>query len=175
MNIRRLNISHASPYRSHMLEAYGLHQDAFTSTVAEKLDLPLSWWESRLAEGSTSPEVILGAFEDGRLAGSAGIAFEARTRVRHKATLFGVYVPVRFGHRGFGGALVRAAIAEARARDGVKVLQLTVTDGNQEAHALYGRCGFVTFGLEPRAVAHEQGFLSKIHMWFDLEEPAAAE
>jgi hypothetical protein len=40
-----------------------------------------------------------------------------------------------------------------------------VTDGNAEAQALYERCGFIPFGLEPLAVAVGAAFVSKVHMW----------
>lgn len=65
--------------------------------------------------------------------------------------------------------LVPAALAHARARNGVKLVQLTVTHGNSAAQALYERCGFVEFGLEPYAVAVGPEFVSKVHMWCNLE------
>ena len=40
MPIARLTPNHADAYRAHMLEAYAVHPDAFTSTVAECSDLP---------------------------------------------------------------------------------------------------------------------------------------
>src|SRR5208282_321533 len=107
-----------------------------------------------------------------RLEGAAGIAFESREKIRHKATLFGVYVPSRFRSRGFGRGLVRAALAEVRARPGVRVLQLTVTQDNQDARSLYERCGFVPFGEEPLAIAVGSEFLTKLHMWCDVRVAA---
>ncbi|KEZ64645.1 GNAT family acetyltransferase, partial [Pseudomonas syringae pv. syringae FF5] len=50
----------------------------------------------------------------------------------------------------------------------LRVVQLTVTQGNTEAVGLYERMGFVTFGLEPLAVAVGNGFVAKVHMWKDL-------
>lgn len=168
MNIRRLVPSDAAGYRALMLEAYGLNPRAFTSTVAERVELPLASWEQRLAEGPESPELVLGGFEEGVLSGSAGIAFESREKIRHKATLFGVYVPSSLRSRGVGRALVLAALAEAKARPGLKVLQLTVTEGNRGAQSLYEECGFVPFGEEPFAIAVGSEFLSKVHMWCAL-------
>ena len=62
-----------------------------------------------------------------------------------------------------------AAVGYARARHGMRVLQLTVTQGNVAAEALYQRCGFVRFGIEPFAIAVAGRYLSKVHMWCDLE------
>jgi ribosomal protein S18 acetylase RimI-like enzyme len=96
------------------------------------------------------------------------LSFESREKARHKATLFGMVVPAEFRQGGIGGRLVLAALEHAKGRDGVKLVQLTVTHGNTAAQALYERCGFVQFGLEPFAVAVGDEFVSKVHMWCDL-------
>ena len=154
-------------YRELMLEAYVAHPDAFTSSAAERAALPLSWWQARLAQDPASPEIVFGAIEDGALVGAAGLSFEPREKARHKAHLFGMYVrPARRG-RGIGRQIVLAALDGARARPGVRLVQLTVTDGNA-AEAVYARCGFVRFGLEPLAIAVGDILLAKVHMWCDL-------
>jgi RimJ/RimL family protein N-acetyltransferase len=168
MTIRRLVPADAPEYRDLMLEAYGGHPDAFTSSVAERAALPMSWWEARLSADPESGDAVFGAFRDGRLAGVAGVSFETREKARHKSTLFGMYVPVRFRGSGLGRGLVDAVLEHAKARGGVKVVQLTVTHGNASAQSLYERCGFVQFGLEPMAVAVGADYVSKVHMWRDI-------
>jgi RimJ/RimL family protein N-acetyltransferase len=170
MHIRRLVPADAPAYRKLMLVAYARHQEAFTSTVEERAGLPLSWWESRLSAGDAAAEQVLGVFADTdeRLAGVVGLAFPPRIRERHKATLFGMYVGEDFRRLGFARALVDAALAHARARPGVRLVQLTVTDGNIAAQSLYAACGFVPFGIEPLAVAVGDRFIAKTHMWCDL-------
>ena len=169
MTIRRLTPDDVVAYRALMLEAYERHPDAFTSSASERAALPLSWWHARLAADDASPETVFGALYDDRLVCTAGLAFETRTKVRHKATLFGMYVlPVARG-RGFGEALVRAALAFARSR-GVRTVQLTVTEGNEAAESLYRRCGFDAFGVEPCAIAVGDAYLAKVHMWCDVAE-----
>lgn len=168
MNVQRLFPQHAPAYRALMLEAYAAHPDAFTSTVAERSALPMSWWEARLADGPTPREVVLGVIEGSSLQGVAGLSFEFREKARHKATLFGMYVPGALRGRGLGRSLVTRALDYARTRPGVSLVQLTVTHGNVAAEALYRRCGFVDFGLEPCAVAIGEAYVSKVHMWCDL-------
>jgi ribosomal protein S18 acetylase RimI-like enzyme len=174
MSIRRLVPTDASTYRALMLDAYERHPDAFTSSVTERAALPLSWWESRLDDRPQPPNLVLGAFHGGQLAGVAGLSFEPREKARHKATLFGTYVHPGYRHAGLGGSLVVAALECARARDGVRLVQLTVTQGNEIAQGLYERCGFVPFGIEPLAVAVGPTFVSKVHMWCDLGGGGAA-
>jgi RimJ/RimL family protein N-acetyltransferase len=162
MWIQRLDASHALDYRTMTLEAYDRHPQAFTSSVRERAVMPLSWWEARL---TSKLDVVLGAFEGGTLAGIVGLAFEPREKARHKATLFGMYVSADFRQHGVGFELVQAALAEAHNHPELKLVQLTVTAGNDAAFTLYQRCGFIQFGLEPLAVRVGEDYFDKIHMW----------
>jgi RimJ/RimL family protein N-acetyltransferase len=134
----------------------------------------MAWWEDRLKQDRGATDVVFGAFRDGHLAGAAGLNFETREKARHKCTLFGMYVPEEFRQGGLGRAIVEALLDEARSRPGVKVIQLTVSDGNRAAQSLYERCGFVQFGLEPLAIAVGPRFVSKVHMWRRLDDAQAA-
>lgn len=172
MPIVRLTPNHAAAYRALMLEAYASDPDAFTSTVAERSELPLSWWADRVSEAANAREVVFGAFAEGELAGVAGLSFEVREKTRHKATLFGMVVPTRHRQRGFGRQLVAAVLAHARHSQGITLVQLTVTEGNVPAQRLYASCGFVPFGTEPFAVRVGAGYMPKVHMWCGLSVPA---
>lgn len=171
--VERLTPAHAGPYRTLMLDAYTRHPDAFTSSAAERAALPLSWWEARLAEGPMPTEVVFGAFIDGRLSGVAGLSFEAREKTRHKATLFGMYVPPQARQHGLGTRLVHAALDQAATRPGLVLVQLTMSQGNTAARALYERCGFVAFGVEPMAVRMGDGYVAKVHMWRQVGQAAS--
>jgi ribosomal protein S18 acetylase RimI-like enzyme len=168
MTAVRLTAQHAADYRRLMLEAYERHPDAFTSSVQERTALPLSWWEARLSEAAAPGEIVFGSFVNGELVGVAGLAFEHREKAKHKATLFGMYVSDSSRGMGLGEQLVDQMMVCARSRPGVMLVQLTVTEGNLSAQALYQRKGFVPFGLEPFAVAVGSGFVAKVHMWCRL-------
>ena len=169
MTVKRLDPSHVAQYRALMLDAFELHPDAFISSHAERAALPLSAWEARLKQEPQAHDLVLGAFSDGQLAGVVGLSFETRQKARHKAHLVGMYVPAGFRRHGLGRELVQAALGEARSRPGVRLVQLMVTHGNHAARALYEQCGFVQYGLEPFAVAVGDNFVSKVHMWCDLD------
>src|SRR4051794_31531137 len=136
MHIDRLCPSHAPAYRKLMLEAYAAHPYAFTSSVRERTTLPQSWWEDRLSDQPNPKEVVFGALEDDSIVGVAGMSFESREKVSHKATLFGMYVPPKFRGKGIGRQLVLATLEFARSRP-VRIVQLTVTEANAPAEALY--------------------------------------
>ena len=165
----RLTPTYAEAYRRLMLEAYSAHPEAFTSSVAEREALPLSWWQQRLTTDPSAHEVIFGAISQGVLVGAVGLGQETREKARHKATLFGMFVQADHQHAGLGHLLVEAALEHAHTRPGLRQVLLTVTEGNTRAHALYTRCGFETFGVEPDAVKVGASFVSKIHMWRRLD------
>ena len=167
LRIGPLSAAHAAQYRALMLEAYGLCAEAFTSTVAERSALPLSWWEERVAS-APGTSVAFGAFAGDVLVGAAGLEFETREKTRHKATLFGMYVAPAHRGSGAGRKLVHAVLAHAAARPGTSAVQLTVTEGNASAQALYQSCGFKVFGVEPRGLQMNGTYLPKVHMWREL-------
>jgi len=167
--VRRLRPGDAPSYRALMLDAYARHPDAFTSSPTERSALPLSWWQARLAVEPLAKEIVFGAYTgEGVLCGATGLSFETREKARHKAQLFGMVVLASHRAHGVGAALVQAALAEARSRPDLRLVQLTVTQGNVSAQRLYERFGFVPFGIEPMAVAVGEGYVAKVHMWCDL-------
>ena len=166
-HIWRLVAADAATYRAMMLDAYATHRVEFTSTRAEREEQPIAWWEKRIGDAHSSA-CAFGAFDGDTLVGTVALEFETREKTRHKATLIGMYVSERARGSGVGRQLVDAVIAAARARDGVNLVKLTVTEGNAAAQQLYERCGFVAFGIEPRAMFAEGEYRGKVHMWCDL-------
>jgi RimJ/RimL family protein N-acetyltransferase len=168
--IKRLAPEHALEYRSLMLEAYARYPDAFTSSVQEREALPLDWWRQRLSTSAQANDWVFGAFEGGQLVGVAGLSFHTREKLWHKCTLFGMVVREAHRRQGLGTGLVSAVLAAARHPPGLQLIQLTVSEGNLAAHALYRKLGFTDFGTEPLAVAVPGGYVSKIHMWRPLAD-----
>ncbi len=172
MEIRRLVTTDAAAYRAVMLEGYAAHPDAFTSSVAERAALPLSWWLKRLGEEPSADAQVFGAIDAGAIVGVAGLRCETQEKIRHKATLFGMYVPASRRGQGIGRRLVMHVLERAAQRPNLRLVQLTVSDGNRVAEALYQRCGFIRFGIEPQAMALGDGFVAKVHMWRALDTHA---
>lgn len=161
--VRPLGEEDAPRYREMMLAAYAAEPTAFTASLAERSAATMDWWRAR-ASGRAG-ETMFGAFVDGRLVGVAGLKPQTRERTRHKASLVGLCVESAYRRQGLGRLLVEAVLAAARAAPGLRLVQLTVTGGNDAALKLYEQAGFLTFGEEPMAVALGDGFVSKIHLW----------
>lgn len=168
MLTRRLRPEDASAYRDLMLEAYTAHPDAFTSSPSERKALPMAWWEERLSLGTEANECVFGAFDANELVGVAGLSFQTREKIRHKCSVFGMVVRPPHRRLQLGDGLLCEVLATARRRQGVTLVQLTVTEDNLAAVALYERHGFVKFGVEPEAVLTPSGLVTKLHMWLPL-------
>lgn len=157
-------------YRNLMLDAYTRHPEAFTSSPEERAALPLSWWENRLDAADDAGQVVFGVTDGEAVLGAVGLTCSQRQRARHKVLLFGMYVVAGQQGKGLGQALIDAALGYARNRPHALLVQLTVSEDNASARKLYEHNGFVSFGLEPLAVATATGFISKLHMWRELRE-----
>lgn len=161
IDLRRLLRSEAAAYRALMLASYAASPEAFTSAPGERDGLPLAWWEQRIDHGA------FGAFVEGTLVGAAALQRETRPRLMHKATLVGMYVEPAHRRAGVGEGLVKLVLEAARAQ-GVSVVQLTFTEGNDAAGRLYARCGFISWGTEPMAVRLGERFVGKVQMYCPL-------
>jgi GNAT superfamily N-acetyltransferase len=173
MRIAMLTAADAPDYRALMLEAYTHAADAFTSTAEERAAEPPSWWERRIA-GEHGRSQAFGAFDRDRLVGTVALEYTAKPKTRHSALVIGMYVRPGWRGRGVGAALLRAAVDAARARPGIEVLRLTVTEGNGFALRLYRSAGFTAWGTEPHAIRTPEGFKGKVHMAMRLGETAVA-
>jgi ribosomal protein S18 acetylase RimI-like enzyme len=166
-HIAPLTAADAPRYRALMLHAYASAADAFTSTPAERAAQPLAWWAARVDDPQGLSRVF-GAFDGDELVGAVGLEFSAKPKTRHKAHLLGMFVSEAARGSGAGRALLQAALTAAAARDGVRLVNLTVTEGNAPAIGLYRAFGFRPFGTEPMAIATPEGFKAKVHMWLEL-------
>lgn len=168
MHIAPLTAAHATIYRSLMLEAYAAAPDAFTTTAEERAAEPESWWVARIGHAQALSRAF-GAFDAaGALQGTVAVEFSSKPKTRHKAHLIGMYVSAAARGQGMGRGLMQAALAAVAERPGLRLVTLTVTEGNAPALALYQSCGFQVFGIEPMAIALPEGLKGKVHMWREV-------
>ncbi len=165
--LRPLAPADAPAYRAVRLTALAGFPDAFTSSVEEEAKTADAWSVERLAP--RQGHVVLGAFVGDALAGTAGLDRLPRLKERHKAVLFGMYVAPEHGGRHIGRRLVEAAVATALTWPGLEQIVLTVTRGNARARRLYMEAGFVTFGIEHRAIKVGDAYFDKEHMVLFLD------
>ena len=168
-----LQSSDAPQYRKLMLEAYELAADAFTTTAEERASEPDSFWVKRIANPA-GLSAAFGVFDGVDLVGTVALEFSAKPKTRHKALVIGMYVAPAARGNGVGRALIDAATEYARNREGVLLLTLTATEGNDSAINLYRAVGFEVFGVEPMAIRTPSGYKAKVHMWLPLSYEVTA-
>jgi GNAT superfamily N-acetyltransferase len=167
MRITALIAADAPQYRELMLEAYVLAADAFTSTAEERAKEPLSWWANRIASASGLGQSF-GAFQAEQLVGTVALEYSTKPKTLHSALVIGMYVKPVARRLGAGAVLMQAAITAARSRPGLRMLRLTVTQGNDAAVRLYESVGFSKWGVEPMAILTPSGYKAKVHMAMQL-------
>jgi ribosomal protein S18 acetylase RimI-like enzyme len=87
--------------------------------------------------------------------------------MRHKATIWGMYVNATYRGQSIGGKLMDVAIAHARHEMHAKVIGLTVESTNVAGLALYRSRGFYVWGTEKMALVQDGKYTNEDHM--DLE------
>jgi ribosomal protein S18 acetylase RimI-like enzyme len=130
-------------------------------------------WSASVTPGAASdaPFDTTGALVaevDGEVAGYVSLGHPTRLESnRHVLSVHGLAVAPAFQGRGFGRALVRAAVEEARAR-GARRLTLRVLATNPGARALYEACGFVVEGVLRDEFLLDGRYVDDVLMALDL-------
>lgn len=161
LTLRNLTPEDAKVYRALRLRALAEFPDAFTSSAAEEAAND-DWVAARLAQ--REGHVLLGAFIGDTLAGSAGLDRKRRAKEQHKALLYGMFVAPEHGGRHIGRRMVDALTDTGRSWPGLEQITLTVTRSNERARRLYADAGFITFGIEHRAMKVGDAYYDKEHM-----------
>ena len=139
--------------------------DAFTSDAeAERRKEPADYLQRLGVNRRDGGHFVVGAFEAGALIGAIGCERDSRVKVRHVGHLIGMMVRADRRGRGIGGTLLDAAIADAMRAEGLDMLTLSVTDGNDAAIALYASRGFVAHGRLDDAIRVGPRRLAKLLM-----------
>lgn len=151
-------------FRALRREALEREPQAFAESVAEHQATKPETFAARLRASSNLTTLVLGAFVDGRLAGSAGFARSERAKTRHKALIWGVYVTADQRGKGTSRALLTELIRLARQTEGLEQLNLTVNSSQAAAKRLYLSLGFETFGCERASLKVDGVDIDQDHM-----------
>jgi ribosomal protein S18 acetylase RimI-like enzyme len=157
IRIRLLTPADAALFRLIRLEALEVNPEAFASTLERERDMPVVWFEQRLATSD-----VFGAFIGDTLMGVAGFRRHDGRKSAHKADLWGMYVRSAARKTGVGRRLVEAVVAHAAER--VEQLHLTVISDNSGAVRLYETAGFIEYGRLPRGLKQDGWYSDEILM-----------
>ena len=161
--VRRLSATDAATYHALRLEGFARHPLQFRVAPDDESGLSLEAVGTRL-QGT----FVAGGFDSDGLVGVGGLTRFEGTKLRHRALLWGMYVHERARGSGLADELMRVLLAEARSQ-GIEQVILTVAADNGRARRLYERWGFSIYGIEPRAIKVDHGYLDEALMVCPLQ------
>ena len=174
MRIRELEARDASEYQALRLRALSEHSAAFSSSYEQQRGRPLEAFVERLRTAFASPDsFILGCFLGEGLAGTVGLSREEGPKRMHWAVVFGMHVAAEHQGKGYGRALLGAALARARQMPGLALIRLAVGSTNGPARSLYASVGFETYGIERQALFVDGEYFDEELMALKLDSPLA--
>jgi ribosomal protein S18 acetylase RimI-like enzyme len=124
---------------------------SFADSAEEHLTTTVVTARERLSKNDPTRNFVVGAFEEGKLIGTAGFFRRPNSRERHKGHIWGVYVQPESRGKGVASALMQEIVRRARALEGLEQITL-VASANLPAQRLYKALGFESYGIEPHSL-----------------------
>lgn len=165
--IREAKPKDALRFRELRLEALRDNPIAFTADYQKNFNHPIKYWEDLLTMQADESTIFL-AEHDIKLIGMTGVVRGSSPKTKHVAWIWGVYVSPQYRGLHIAEEFIRCGFDWAKARD-IVLAKLGVAAVNKPAIRCYERCGFKTYGTEPRAILHEGRYYDEHLMFYDLD------
>jgi len=149
VSVRQAVLRDAHAVRVLRLEGLLLNPEAFGSDYEREVIQPVTKWEERLSPQPNN--VVFVAESSTELVGMCGVFRSELVKIKHSASIYGVYVRPDWRGRGLGVRLIVASLGWAR-QNGLKIVKLAVVSSNAAAIRGYQKAGFREYGLEPAAL-----------------------
>lgn len=167
ITMRKLIKEDAEAFWKVRLEGLRLNPEAFSASYEESIELPMESVKDRISESEDN--YIMGAFHtEHGLVGVSGFRREKNVKLKHKGSIWGVYVTAAYRNQGIAKLMLQAIIQQAEQMEGMKLILLTTSVTNIPSKKLYQSLGFTTYGVEPQAMYVNHVFLDEEFMVLKL-------
>jgi ribosomal protein S18 acetylase RimI-like enzyme len=151
MELRLLTPDDAEAFWHLRLEALRNDPASFADSAEEHQQTTVETARERLSKNDPERNFVVGMFQNGKLAGTAGFYRYSHIKEHHKGHIWGVYVRPESRGKGAASAMMQEIIRRVRALDGLEQITL-VASANLPAQRLYKSLGFESYGLEPHSL-----------------------
>jgi len=155
--IRKLPAERWKEHKALRLEALKREPSAFGSSFEEEKRLTEEEWRRRMQN-------VLFAMSKERPIGMIAYVFNDRSKTRHIAEIFGVYVNTRHRARGVGTALLTETLSLVRKNRRIVKVKLAVNSEQLAALRLYQSAGFVVSGREKKELKVGRKYIDLLAM-----------
>lgn len=163
MRVRKLDAEDAARFQEVRLEGLRNHPEAFGASLDDEAARPIPFVAERLSRGA-----VFGGFgEDGALMGVIGVVTGQSAKVRHIATIWGMYVRPSARGTGLAAQLMQVAVAEGFRN--CRSIRLSVVSTNHAARRLYLKAGFREWAVDHAALHVDGVYHDEVLMRRDLE------
>ncbi|HXA47750.1 MAG TPA: GNAT family N-acetyltransferase [Burkholderiaceae bacterium] len=162
MLIRKLNEVDAEAFKAMRLAAVENSPLSFYPSVADLNGTSMAGFRAQL--NTETGNTVFGAWMNDELVGIVGLRRDGREKLRHKATVWGVYTVSSCRGQGVARQLMSVALEEAKSHPEIVGVNLSVITNNHAAKALYASFGFRSWGIERNAIQVNGEFVDEEHM-----------
>jgi RimJ/RimL family protein N-acetyltransferase len=160
MQIRKLVPDDAADFLRVRVRGLREEPESFMSAPDSVENTPLAEVRQRIVANEKENITLIGAFDNnGEMVALAGIRQHLNSpKVRHKSTIFGVYVVPEARGKGVARDMMLYLIEIARAHPEIEQIIIEYTSNNVAARTLYEKLGFEWYGTQPRALKFPGGY-----------------
>jgi len=167
IEIRKLSPSDAAAFIKIRLAALRESPNAFMmDTVDEENETPQTILPRIYDENQPSETFVIGAFDQGQLIGTSAFKRKKWRKLRHRGTLWGVYILPDYRKRGIAHILLQKTIDTAREIS--ELDQITLEVSGKFQRNFYESLGFVAWGVEKNGTKIGENYLTWTHMVLNL-------
>lgn len=147
-------------------EALRDNPSVFGSSFDERENCTPEWALTVLSR-NPQDEFSFVAEHNQKLVGMTGIRRFTGIKLRHSATIGGVFIQPDYRGLGLSDQLIKHCIAWAKIQK-VAILKLAVVCGNQAALKVYQHNGFQIYGTEPKVILHNGMYFDEFLLFLEI-------